>query len=297
MRILIAGGGVAGLTLAAKLAQQGRRPVVVEQSSEYGDDGYGISLYPLGSCVFHGLGLYDELTARAEPCRRYEIADHAGKALQSVDMSELTDNVGPMFTLSRRDLIDVLRKACGDLPIRMGTRIESIDQAGGAVEVGFSDNTTGQFDLVVGCDGIHSSVRKLILGEQEVFDTGWTIWTWWGRPGLIPSDLVREYWGRECFFGVYPAPGRCMFGAGLPTEAIQQPHASEEVVRPVLASVFSELLEKVPEARLAFDDAQTVFGWPMTDVRAREWYCGRVALCGDAGAAFLPTAGVGASSA
>lgn len=297
MRILIVGGGVAGLTLAAKLRQQGRESVIVEQSAEYGDAGYAISLYPLGSCVFHGLGLYDEVVSRAQICGRYEIADHAGQVLQSVGMAEFTDNIGPMFTLSRRDLIDVLRNACGELPIRMGMGIETITQADGEVEVAFTDKTKDTFDLVIGCDGIPSTVRQLIFGEQDVFDTGWTIWTWWGREGLIPADLVREYWGRGCLFGFYPAPGRCMFIAGLPTEAIPERHASTETVRSVLSSAFSELIEKVPEIRRAFEDAHTLFRWPMNDVRSREWYSGRVALCGDAAAAFLPTAGVGASNA
>jgi 2-polyprenyl-6-methoxyphenol hydroxylase-like FAD-dependent oxidoreductase len=56
--VLITGGGVAGLALAAMLARQGREPVVVEKASSYRDSGYGISLYPFGSAVLHGIGAY-----------------------------------------------------------------------------------------------------------------------------------------------------------------------------------------------------------------------------------------------
>ncbi len=68
MRVLVVGGGIAGLTLAAKLRQQGREPVVIERSAEYSDIGYGIGLYPLGSCVLHGLGAYDEFLRAASNC-------------------------------------------------------------------------------------------------------------------------------------------------------------------------------------------------------------------------------------
>jgi 2-polyprenyl-6-methoxyphenol hydroxylase-like FAD-dependent oxidoreductase len=57
MRGLIVGGGVAGLTLAAKLARQDREPVVVEKRS-YRESGYAIALYPIGSAVLHGIGAY-----------------------------------------------------------------------------------------------------------------------------------------------------------------------------------------------------------------------------------------------
>lgn len=87
VRVLIAGGGVAGLTLAAKLAQQGRKPVVVERSSEYSDTGYAISLYPPGSCVLHGLGVYQELVNRSVETRCYEMRDHKGAMLQDLDLS------------------------------------------------------------------------------------------------------------------------------------------------------------------------------------------------------------------
>jgi len=113
-------------------------------------------------------------------------------------------------------------------------------------------------------------------------------------------DLVRfspRVLGTGFFFGAYPVPGRCMFVAGLPVNAVKDPHASADIVRPAIVRALSELTEVVEEVRLAIEDAHALFAWPMTDVRARQWYSGRVALCGDAGAAFLPTAGVGASNA
>jgi 2-polyprenyl-6-methoxyphenol hydroxylase-like FAD-dependent oxidoreductase len=297
MRVLIAGGGVAGLTLAAKLRQQGRVPLVVERAREYGEAGYGISLYPLGSCVLHGLGVYDQFIARGVQCRRYEIADHAGQPLQSADVSVFTDDVGPMVMLSRTALIDVLRQACAELPVRMGITVTSIDQTVDVVRVVFSDGSTQEFDLVIGCEGIHSPVRAQAIGEPETFDTGWTLWTWWGPDGLFASDSIREFWGRAYFFGAYPIPGRCMFAAGLPNEAVEDPGAGTEAIRPQITGAFRELIDRVNKVRLAFKDAVTLFAWPMIDVRSHKWYSGRVALCGDAAAAFLPTAGVGASIA
>jgi 2-polyprenyl-6-methoxyphenol hydroxylase-like FAD-dependent oxidoreductase len=297
VRVLIVGGGVAGLTLAARLRQQGRSPTVVERSPKSGDVGYGIGLYPLGSSVLHGLGVYSDFVARGVETRRYEIADHTGEILQGLDMSVVTDNVGPLIMLPRADLIDVLLKACNGLPIRMGTTVEDLEQAEGAVRVRLSGGTREEFDLVVACDGIQSPLRQRVFGDQEVFDTGWTCWTWWGRAGLYPSDLCREYWGRGWFFGVYPVRDRCMFGVGLPNDCVQDVHADSAAVRPIIRQSLADLAGRVESVRIALEDAETLFAWPMSDVRAEEWISGRVALCGDSAAAFLPTAGVGASNA
>lgn len=177
VRVLIAGGGVAGLTLAAKLAQQGRKPVVVERSSEYSDTGYAISLYPPGSCVLHGLGVYQELVNRSVETRCYEMRDHKGAMLQDLDLSALMSEIGPMLMMSRSDLIQVLRKACSDVEIRMGATVQDIEQSAGHVRVVFAGGAASEFDAVIGCDGIHSAMRTRIFGEQPMFDTGWTLWT------------------------------------------------------------------------------------------------------------------------
>jgi 2-polyprenyl-6-methoxyphenol hydroxylase-like FAD-dependent oxidoreductase len=297
MRVLIVGGGIAGLVLAAKLQRQGREPVVIERATEYADIGYGIGLYPLGSCVLHGLGAYDEYLARGLELSRYELADHTGKLLQELDLRVLTEDLGPMVMLSRTDLVDILRRTCGDLPIRMGTTVEAVEQDAHAVYVTLSDGTQDDFDLVVGCDGIHSALRSRMFDKPEVFDAKWTIWTWWGSSGLVPDDVFREYWGRGAFFGAYPVPQRCMYVAGLPTHVAADHRAPQENVRPLVRAALAGLIDHVPKVGTTLDDAETLFGWPMTDVRAKTWYRGRVALCGDSAAAFLPTAGVGASNA
>jgi 2-polyprenyl-6-methoxyphenol hydroxylase-like FAD-dependent oxidoreductase len=88
-----------------------------------------------------------------------------------------------------------------------------------------------------------------------------------------------------------------MFVAGLPADAVKDPNGPVDTVQATRATALSELIARVKEVRLAMEDAHVLFAWPMTDVRAHDWYSGRVALCGDASTAFLPTAGVGASNA
>jgi 2-polyprenyl-6-methoxyphenol hydroxylase-like FAD-dependent oxidoreductase len=90
MRVVISGGGIAGLTLATKLRQQGREPIVIERAASYDAVGYAIGLWPLGSCVFHGLGCYDELVAQSSQPELYEFGDHKGGILQRVPLDAVT---------------------------------------------------------------------------------------------------------------------------------------------------------------------------------------------------------------
>ncbi|MEM9658552.1 MAG: NAD(P)/FAD-dependent oxidoreductase, partial [Planctomycetota bacterium] len=217
MKVLIVGAGVAGLTLAAKLLQQGRKPVVVERAAAFEDKGYGLALYPLGSCVLHGLGKYDQLLERGEISKTYEIVDGSGRILQNVDLSLFTGEIGPMVVISRTDMIDILHEAAGDADIRMGTTVSHIDQPdGGPAEVQLSDGTTTSFDVVVGCDGLHSQTRETVFGaEADVFDSHWVLWVWWSEMPDWPRDKNLESWGSGRFFGLYPTTQHVMCCAGM----------------------------------------------------------------------------------
>ena len=293
MRVLIVGAGIAGLTLAARLARRRPAPLVIERSAGE-QSGYAIGLYPLGSCVLHGLGLYDRFVSQGRTLDRYELADRRGRLLQGVDMARLTGEVGPWVMMSRRDLIELLEGACGSAEIRRSVTVSSCEQAGSEVDVAFSDGTSGRFDAVVACDGMGSGTRSLVFGPQPGFDSGWLLWTWWSGPERFPESVAKEWWGHGWFFGAYPAPGAVMCAAGAPT-AVMRTGAGGDA-RHFLRELVGPLGESTAISG-ALDDAHTTYPWAMRDVRARTWVNGRVALCGDAATGFLPTAGVGASNA
>jgi 2-polyprenyl-6-methoxyphenol hydroxylase-like FAD-dependent oxidoreductase len=299
MRVLIVGAGVAGLTLAAKLAQQGRTPVVVEEAPELGRVGYSLGLYPLGSTVLHGLGKYDELLERGCPAATYQIFDGGGELLQDVDLTTFTDEIGPMVLISRADLIDMLVDAATGADLRMGQTVTQVSQEDGRhVAVELSDGSTDRFDLVVGCDGMHSKIRDTVVGgTPDVFDSGWVLWTWWADLDDWPKDVDREYWGNGRGMFVYPTATQVMFCAGMHRKHLTVDPGDVDAARAFLSREFEELAASDPLIARGVAQANDLFPWPMTDVRAAKWANGRVGLCGDAAVGFLPTAGAGANSA
>jgi 2-polyprenyl-6-methoxyphenol hydroxylase-like FAD-dependent oxidoreductase len=230
--------------------------------------------------------------------RRYQMADRSGEIVLDVDFTRAMEEFGPSYMTSHGDLVEVLRGACGELPVRLGTTASELRQSEREVEVKLSDGAVESFDLVCGCDGIHSWTREAVFGEQPTFDTKWVGWTWWGRAGIFPPEVVREYWLRGAFFGAYSVPGKSTFVAAAPISAIPpDPKVAEGEVLGRLRTVLRDLVDRLPEVRAALEEAHDLWPWPLSDVRSRELRRGRVVLCGDAGIAFLPTAGLGASTA
>jgi FAD-dependent urate hydroxylase len=293
VRTLIVGAGVAGLTLAGGLCRQGRPPVIIERSGPGpAAAGYAIGLYPLGSCVLHGLGAYRQLVDRSLVAKRYVLASGSGRVLQAVDMSVLTGAAGPLLMVSRSDLVGLLEASCRAADLRRGVTIDALAQDPDGVEVTFAGGSAERFDAVIGCDGIGSATRDLASVPATRFDAGWLLWTWWADGTRFDPEVAREWCGPGWMFGVYPVPGRVMCAAGGPVGALP-----DEDVRTWLRRRLSGLAERAPAVGAAMAGLDAAHPWPMRDVRSGRWASGRVALCGDAAAGFLPTAGIGASSA
>jgi FAD-dependent urate hydroxylase len=280
------------LTLAGRLCQQGRAPVIVERSASPEGGGYAIGLYPLDSCVLHGLGTYELLQERALVLDRYELASESGQVLQAFDMSVLTAAAGPLLMVSRSDLVRLLEASCPEADLRRGVTVTSLVQAPDAVQATFDDGTSERFDAVVACDGIRSATRDLVFGPAAGYDSGWLLWTWWADHGRFDPSVAREWWGTGCVFGAYPAPGQVMCAAGGPADAM---HGGD--VRSLLRRQLSTLIDHAPVVGAAIDDLDEAHPWAMSDVRCDRWVDRRIALCGDSAVGFMPTAGVGASSA
>lgn len=156
MRILIVGGGVAGLTLAALLGQRGEEPTVVEKVEESGRTGYVVTLWPMGDRMLRGLGLTEGFRELGTPLERTEMRDGRGRLLRTIDWGTLIDRHGETRKLERADLLDLLRSHGGGAPIRTGLTVERIEQDVAMARATLSDGSEEEFDLVVGADGFRS---------------------------------------------------------------------------------------------------------------------------------------------
>ena len=296
MRVLIVGAGIGGLTLAALLRRWNVEPDLIDRAPNFDHAGYMLGLYPLGSRILHGLGAFDAFVAASEPMDYYAVANGKGEVINRYELGVVTDRFGPIRQLSRGELLGLLAAAAGKPPVRMGVGITGIEQQGNEVLARTSDGETRRYDLVVGADGIHSTVRRLVFGESPTFDTGWGGWVWWADHGLVPHDTVTEYWGAGRFLGVYPTQRRIGIVACGPIKDMDPNDRAgrrERILRhfAALEGKAGAILHSLP------GDEEELFFWPLADQRAASWVKGRVVLLGDAAAAFLPTAGIGASMA
>ena len=295
MRILVVGGGIAGLTLTGLLQQRGFKPTLVEQIAEYGTIGYVIVLWPSGSRILKGLGVYRSLLDVGLQFTTYNVSDERGQMLHSYSVQNVTEKYGPMLSTYRPDLINVIKEAVDLDSIRMSTTVDKIDQTNDEVYVTFSDGTEETYDLVVGCDGVRSKTRDLVFGDVPLSYSGMTGWSFWVKPNIAKTLQIAEYWGTGKFFGIWPTKGRLSVFTSI-RDNVQEPDPVESRIDRIREN-FKNFGGLVPEILESLNDPNEIFHGHYNDLRMKKWHKGRVVLVGDAAHAILPTAGGGVSMA
>ena len=218
-KVLVAGGGIGGLTAALSFARFGFSVQVFEQAPVFSDAGAGIQLSPNCTRVLHDLGLEQEVSATGFLPRGVEVRHwKSGAVIASSDFENHTEKYGfPYYHIHRSDLMDVLvRAASADPNIRLhpGTAIELVKQDSDAVRV-----VTGakeyRGDLLAGADGIRSVVRNSLFGPDEPEFTGNIAWRGVVATDQLPKDFIRPvatvWWGpRRHFVHYYVRNGTCV---------------------------------------------------------------------------------------
>ena len=291
-RILIVGGGIAGLSLATALHQQDYVPELIERSAMWPAVGAGINLPANGVRVLRALGLEEAVTKSAAVLRRWGYLDQTGALLCETDLEDLWRDVGPCLGVTRVRLQEALLTGSAPIRRRLGVALTDLAQDDGRVHVGFSDDTHGDYDLVVGADGIYSTVRRLAVSAASPEYAGQMVWrsTIPTRPPGMVDGMVTLMGDRHVF-GVVPMGGGSTYGFGT----AHGPRFED----PVLGR-----LERFRQRYAAFGgpvppflstlrrDDQIHFG-PVEWVDLDDWYRGRVVLIGDAAHAGPPTMGEG----
>ena len=176
MKVLIAGGGVGGLTAALSLQQVGMEVKVFESVREIAPLGVGINILPHASRELIALGLQDELDRFAIRTRAMSYFTRRGKAVISYPCGEYAGYLWPQYSLHRGEfqvmLLRVIRARAGDDSVMTGHRLVGFDQDGAGVVARFagprSDDVVHEEkgDALIGADGLHSSVRRQLYPEE-----------------------------------------------------------------------------------------------------------------------------------
>jgi 2-polyprenyl-6-methoxyphenol hydroxylase-like FAD-dependent oxidoreductase len=290
-RILIVGGGIAGLSLATALHRQRYAPELVERSTTWPAVGAGINLPANGIRMLRALGAGEAVERNAAVLRRWRFFDEQGELLCETDLEELWRDVGPCLGITRVKLHEALLTGASAVPHQLGVSLTTLTQDDKRVRVSFSDGSSDDYDLVVGADGIYSSVRELAVNSSSPRYAGQMVWRSiisTRPPGVID---IMVFLGEGLFFGLVPMGWGYTYGFG----AVDGKRFED----PLLGRLdrfrrhFAGFGGPAPAYLAALEcDEQLIVG-PIEWVELDELYRGRVVLIGDAAHAGPPHMGEG----
>ena len=293
-RILIVGGGIAGLALGRALREQGFVPEIIERARSWQAGGTGLYLPGNGVRALGALGLADKVLARAVCMSHQRILDHMGRQLATIELARLWNPVGLCVGIARGELHRILLDGAAGVPMRLGTTLTTLSQKDDEVDVAFSDGSTGTYDIVVGADGIHSSIRQLVFGGIRPRHLGQASWRF-----LVDHSGPIKTWtamlGQGRAFLAMPVGPNCLYCyADLAAVTTEDP-TGRDLVR--FLALFADFAEPVPSILSELESFDAIHFSPIEEIIVDTWVQGRVVLIGDAAHATSPNMAEGASMA
>lgn len=298
-KIGIVGSGIGGLTLAALLADAGLEAEVLEKAVGPSTLGSGITLQGNALRIFRELGIWDQLQGKGYPFNTLGLRTPDLEATVIAVLDDVHvggEDLPATMGIPRRDLAAIVRGRAqkSGAVIRYGVTVTGLEQVDDAVTVTTATGETLTYDLLVGADGLNSSVRAAVGIPEKPRRTGMGIWrAFVPRPAEVTrSDL---YYGGPAYIAGYTPTGPESMYAYLVEEAQERDVHEGPTIMGELAAAYGGPWHEIRQN--LHQDANVNYTHFTTHLVEGPWHRGRVALLGDAVHSCPPTIAQGAAMA
>ena len=300
--VLISGAGIGGPTLAYWLKAAGHEPTIIEHAPAPRRGGYVIDFWGLGYDIAERMGLIEEINRAGYHIRDMRVVDAKGKRISGLGTSVFLELTGGRYVTIGRSVLSqlLLERVNRDIEAIFGDEIVEIDDRQTHVRVRLKSGVERRFDFVVGADGLHSGVRRLVFGPQDRFEKrlGYVVAAF-EAPGYRPRN--------EDVYTMYNEPGRMVGRVSLRddktlflfvfAEDADTPIHDLAAQKRLVRSKFGNSRWECRSILDALDEAQDVYFDRVSQIRMQHWSRGRVALVGDAAYCVSLLAGQGSALA
>lgn len=285
--ILISGAGIAGTTLAFWLQKFGFNPTIIEISPKLREGGYAIDFMGAGYDVAEKMGIANELKKVDIDFSKLKLVDKDNNDKGSMNYQKIKNFLnGRALTLLRSGLANTIFSSLDKgIEVIFGNTIGQIEQNEKEVVVHFKNGNSRKFDLVIGADGLHSVVRKLVFGNENQFEKYLGFYT--------SSYTMNGFSIGNNAFSMYNFPCRQVaiysnnnqtttFFIFCSTEKLDYAHHDIDRQKQLLRQEFENGGWKCPQLLSALDTTTDFYFDSVSQIKMDSWSKGRISLVGDA---------------
>lgn len=298
-RLLVVGGGVGGPAVAIRMAERGVAVDLVDNETNWGAAGTGVTLSPLTARALCDLGFAKDLMEKGHLHDTLTLFDPVGNKINEVRSPRLyspdVPAEGGIMRPALHKIMEDRLRALG-VSIRTGTTVTALAQDTAGVEATFTDGTRGRYDLVIGADGLFSNVRAMIMPNAP--QPRYTGQVCWRAQFRRPADWE----GARMLFGPikvgFTPCGKDDMYMFLLENVTEKPHYRPEQLLSHLRALLMPFGGPLAAIRDGMDEKTEIIARPLESILLGDpWHDGRIILIGDAAHATTPHLASGAGMA